>query len=83
MSMMHNRAPNHTDRIVALEQRAADHDKIIKPMAEQVAEMYALLTRWRNINWFVVKACAIAGGALGFVAVVLTILGNAAKLAGR
>jgi phage-related minor tail protein len=68
------------DRLVALERRADGHDQVIKPMAEQVSEMYELLTKWRNINWFVVKAAAIAGGIIGFVAIVLTIIANGARL---
>ena len=52
-------------------------------MAEQVGEMYGLLTKWRNINWFVVKLTAGAGGLLGFAAIVLTIADKAARLSGH
>jgi hypothetical protein len=69
------------DRLAALEQRADDNDKIIKPMAEQVSELYGLLEKARTINWFVVKIWAWVIGGLGAVAVVLTIASNAIKIA--
>lgn len=80
-----SREPSTTQsgRIYALEQRADSHDKIIKPMAEQVSEMYGLLTKWRNINWFVVKLAAAGGGILGFLAVVLTIAEKVAHFTGH
>lgn len=78
------------DRLTTLESRADAHDKVIAPMAVQVAkmspqvdELYALLDTARKINWFLVKLAAVAGGGLGLVAVVLTILANGAKLLGR
>jgi hypothetical protein len=78
------------DRLAALETRADAHDKVIAPMAEQVAkmspqvdELYVLLDTARKINWFLVKAAAFAGGGLGLVAVVLTIAANGAKLFGH
>jgi len=75
--------PTQSERVTKLEQRADKHDEIIKPMAEQVAEMYGLLDKARTINWFMVKIFAIGGGVLGGIAVVLTIAGNAAKLLGH
>ena len=75
------------DRLAAVErrldghdQRADGHDQVIKPMAEQVAELYGLWTKVRTINWFIVKVAAIAGGAMGFFAVVLTIVANGLRL---
>lgn len=68
------------ERLSALEMRADGHDKVIKPMADQVAEMYALLTRLRNINWFLVKVAAYAGGAMGFVSVVLMAVTSVVRL---
>ena len=71
------------ERLALLERRADAHDQVLKPMAEQVGEMYGLLTKWRNINWFVVKLTAGAGGLLGFAAIVLTIADKAARLSGH
>lgn len=73
------RASTH-DRLAALEKRADGHDLVIAPMAGQVNEMYDLLKKWRNINWFVVKLCAVGGGALGFIAIMLTIASTARHL---
>lgn len=63
-----------TDRVAALEQRADGHDRLIEPMARQMAEMYDAWTRAKTINWFVVKLGAWVGGGAGAVAVVLTII---------
>jgi len=73
------RPPSQSERIAALEKRAEAHDK----MAEQFAEIYEAWGKLKTINWFVVKVLAWIGGGLGFVAVVLTIASNAAKLAGH
>ena len=79
-----SRLPRAThERIAALEKRADAHDLVIGPMAGQVAEMYGLLTKWRNINWFVVKLLAATGGTLGAIAVLLTILEKALQLVGH
>jgi hypothetical protein len=71
--------PTIHHRVGELEKRADKHDT----MADQVHEMYEVFKTVKTINWFVVKVAAVAGGGLGFVAVVLTIIGNAAKLAGH
>lgn len=71
------------ERIAALEKRADAHDQVIPPMATQVAEMYELLTKWRNINWFLVKVFAVIGGALGGIAVLLTIVDRVLQIAGH
>jgi hypothetical protein len=72
------RATTH-ERLTALEERAKTHEQ----MAVQVKEMYELLTRWRNINWFFVKLAAIGGGGLGALAVLLTIMDKALQLLGH
>lgn len=71
--------PTVPDRVTMLERRADAHDK----MATQVAEMYELLTRWRNINWFFVKVGAYLAGGLGAIAVLLTIIDKVLQLAGH
>ena len=72
------------DRLAALETRADGHDKLhveqIAPMVGQVGEIYGLLTKWRNINWFVVKVGVWIGSALGGLAVVLTIVAAVVRL---
>lgn len=79
-----SRLPRAThERITALEKRADAHDLVVQPMAEQVKEMYDLLRKWRNINWFVIKMLAAIGGALGAIAVLLTILEKSLQLAGH
>jgi nitrate/nitrite-specific signal transduction histidine kinase len=72
------------DRLVALESRADGHDRLhaekISPMVDQVDELYKLLTKWRNINWFLVKVVGWGAGALGFIAVVVTIAAGVTRL---
>jgi hypothetical protein len=84
LAQVHHRRPATTaDRLSVLERRADLHEQRVAPMVDQVAEMYALLNKWRSINWFVVKFLAAVGGALGFVAVVMTIVSNSLRLAGH
>ncbi len=83
MKLAAERPTTQSARIFRLEQRADEQDKIIKPMADQVGELYGLLEKARNINWFVVKVLTGVAGAFGFCAVVLTIAANLAKLFGR
>jgi len=78
------------DRLAALEKRADGHDsraeaheKKIAPMVDQVGEMYELLRKWRNINWFIVKLSAGATAGLGGLAVLLTIIDKAQQLTGH
>ena len=72
------------DRLAALESRADGHDRLhaekIEPMVDQVGEIYKLMTKWRTINWFVVKVGAWVGGALGAIAVVVTIAAGITRL---
>ena len=72
------------DRLAALESRADGHDRLhaekIAPMVDQVDEIYGLLKKWRNINWFVVKVGVWIGSALGGLAVVLTIVAAIVRL---
>lgn len=83
----HRRPQAAADRLASLEERADSHDELhatkIAPMVDQVGEMYELLTRWRNINWFFVKIGAYVGGALGAIAVLLTIIDRAKGLFGH
>src|SRR4051812_9050886 len=83
MKLAQVRSRTPAERIATLERRADGHDLVIPPMAEQVAEMYGLLTKWRNINWFLVKIGAGFGAALGLVAVVLTIAEKVAHFTGH
>jgi len=80
MKLAREPATTQSGRIYALEQRADSHDKIIKLTATQVDEMYGLLTKWRNINWFLVKVVGWGAGALGFIAVVVTIAAGVMRL---
>lgn len=68
------------DRLGTLESRADGHDKLLKPMAEQLGEIYEIYTRVKNINWFLVKLFAYVGGFLGFCAVVLTVISGVQRL---
>ena len=81
MKLAAERPTTQSARIYRLEQRADEQDKIIKPMADQVGELYGLLEAARAINWFVVKIAVGVAGVFGFVAVALTITANAVKLA--
>lgn len=71
--------PTIADRIAALEEKGKVHDK----MAEQFAEIYEAWSRLKTINWFFVKLIGYGGGALGAVAVVLTIWEKAGLILGH
>lgn len=77
--------PSTTERLAVLEQRADNHDKraeahekLVGPMAEQLAEIYGAWTTGRKIlsavNRLWVKLAAGAAGLLGAAAAVLTIV---------
>ena len=72
-------APTLHHRVSALEQRADKHDE----MAAKIGEIYDAWTKLKNINWFVVKIGSVAAGGLGLIAIVSTIITNAAHLTGH
>jgi hypothetical protein len=67
-------------RVEALEKRAEHHDRVIPPMAEQLAELYGAWSKLKTINWFFVKLVGYGGGSLGAVAVLLTIYEKASAI---
>jgi hypothetical protein len=80
MRLVPPRAMTQAERVATLERRADAHDQVLKPMADQLAELYGAWTKLKTINWFIVKVAAIAGGSLGFIAVASTIWLNVSRL---
>jgi hypothetical protein len=85
---------NTVDRLAALEQRAAAHEqradaheKLVKPMVDQVTELYNAWTTGRKMlvrfNRIWVKLGAIAAGLLGAAAAILTIIEKVRVLLGH
>lgn len=80
LAQVQRRPATTAERLAALERRADGHDTVLKPMAEQLAELFEFFTKLKTINWFIVKTAAISGGVIGFIAVVLTIVVSAVRL---
>jgi DNA-binding ferritin-like protein len=86
MKLAQARTATTAERLETLEKRADGHDKVIAavtPIGEQVKEMFEAWTMLKNFNWFVVKIGAIIGGALGFIAVALTIAEKVSHFTGH
>jgi hypothetical protein len=69
LAQARRRTMTQVERIGALEQRTDAFEKMAEPLTE-ICEAWG---RLKTINWFLVKVGAIAGGGLGFLAVVLTV----------
>lgn len=78
---------SHAERITSLEHRTDAHDRLLGPMAEQLAEMYGAWTKattiFKAVSWFWIKLGAFIGGSLLVIASLTTIWVNAGKLLGH